>query len=102
MTKPHKESLPIRDVLVNSRHDLVLVAARPGNRVEVVDGARRGHNSGAVGQGPKIKKRSGRGIDAIGWNDIAGEWCRRGVASRASPLSVHVAAARIHDRNVDG
>src|SRR5258708_3704262 len=89
ITEPDQEPFLVGEILVYTCNDLVLVASGPGDRIEVVDCARRSWDSGAICLGPKIKKRPGRRADSAGGDYVALEGNGRGGAAGASAHTIH-------------
>src|SRR5262249_34006600 len=68
---PGKDSVPVGEIVVEARVELIVVAADTGVGRIVVDV--RELDTWAVTPGPKIRHYLRRGIDAAGGNDVAGE-----------------------------
>ena len=87
-----KESLLARDVVIDSRHDLIVISSGSRRGCEIVV-----DSAGVVGFGPEIQKLRGCSVNPVGRKNIICEWCRSGSATGTRALGVYDPSARVVD-----
>jgi hypothetical protein len=87
-----KESLLARDVVIDSRHDLIVISSGSRRGCEIVV-----DTACVVGAWPEIQKLYGCSVNPVGRKNIICEWRRGGSATGTRALGVYDPSARVVD-----